>query len=92
MGIIKCYWDRKEDYQLLEQSMNMRAFQELTQQNVEIQSVEGPDMFGIVRVQYLSPYYVKNAPVIENILVSELLYSSDAKSLDEANFVAHKKK
>lgn len=92
MGIIKCYWDRKEDYQLLEQSMNMRAFQELTQQNVEIQSVEGPDMFGIVRVQYLSPYYVKNAPVIENILVSELLYSPDAKSLDEANFVAHKKK
>lgn len=92
MGIIKCYWDRKEDYQLLEQSMNMRAFQELTQQNVEIQSVEGPDMFGIVRVQYLSPYYVKNAPVIENILVSELLYSSDAKSLDESNFVAHKKK
>ena len=92
MGIIKCYWDRKEDYQLLEQSMNMRAFQELTQQNVEIQSVEGPDMFGIVRVQYLSPYYVENAPVIENILVSELLYSSDAKSLDEANFVAHKKK
>ena len=92
MGIIKCYWDRKEDSQLLEQSMNMRAFQELTQQNVEIQSVDGPDMFGIVRVRYLSPYYVKNAPVIENILVSELLYSSDAKSLDEANFVAHKKK
>lgn len=92
MGIIKCYWDRKEDHQLLEQSMNMRAFQELSQQDVEIQSVEGPDMFGIVRVQYLSPYYVKNAPVIENILVSELLYSSDAKSLDEANFVAHKKK
>lgn len=92
MGIIKCYWDRKEDYQLLEQSMNMRAFQELQHQNVKIQSVEGPDEFGIVRVQYLSPYYVKNAPVIENILVSELLYSSDAKTLDEANFVAHKKK
>lgn len=92
MGIIKCYWDRKEDYQLLEQSMNMRAFQELQQQNVKIQSVEGPDEFGILRVQYLSPYYVKNAPVIENILVSELLYSSDAKTLDEANFVAHKKK
>lgn len=92
MGIIKCYWDRKEDYQLLEQSMNMRAFQELQQQDVKIQSVEGPDEFGILRVTYLSPYYVKNAPVLENILVSELLYSSDAKTLDEANFVAHKKK
>lgn len=92
MGFIKCYWDRKEDYQLLEQSMNIRAFQELLNQNVRIQKVEGPDMFGILRVQYLSPYYIKNAPVIENILVSELLYSSDAKSLEEANFVAHKKK
>lgn len=92
MGIIKCYWDRKEDYQLLEQTMNMRAFQELTQQDVQIQSVEGPDVFGMLRVQYLSPYYVKNAPVLENVLVSELLYSSDAKTLDEANFVAHKKK
>lgn len=92
MGIIKCYWDRKEDYQLLEQSMNMRAFQELQAQNIKIQSVEGPDEFGILRVTYLSPYYVKNAPVLENILVSELLYSSDAKTLDEANFVAHKKK
>lgn len=92
MGFIKCYWDRKEDYQLLEQSMNVRAFQELLNQNVRIQKVEGPDMFGILRVQYLSPYYIKNAPVIENILVSELLYSSDAKSLEEANFVAHKKK
>lgn len=92
MGFIKCYWDRKEDYQLLEQSMNIRAFQELINQNVRIQKVEGPDMFGILRVQYLSPYYIKNAPVIENILVSELLYSSDAKSLEEANFVAHKKK
>lgn len=92
MGFIKCYWDRKEDYQLLEQSMNVRAFQELLNQNVRIQKVEGPDMFGILRVQYLSPYYIKNAPVIENILVSELLYSPDAKSLEEANFVAHKKK
>lgn len=92
MGFIKCYWDRKEDYQILEQSMNQRAFQELLNQNVQIQKVEGPDMFGILRVQYASPYYIKNAPVIENILVSELLYSSDAKSLEEANFVAHKKK
>jgi hypothetical protein len=92
MGIIKCYWERKEDTQLMEQSMNLRAFQQLSQSGVQIQSVDGPDQFGIFRVQYYSPYYVKNAPMIENILVSELLYSSDAKTLDEANFVAHKKK
>lgn len=92
MGIIKCYWDRKTDYQLMEQSMNARALEELQQQQIQIQSIDGPDMFGVYRVKYLSPYYVKNAPKLENILVSELLYSSDAKTLDEANFVAHKKK
>ena len=92
MGIIKCYWERKEDYTPLVQIMNVRAFQELMLQDVQIVKVEGPDALGSLTVTYLSPYYVKNAPVIENILVSELLYSADAKTLDEANFVAHKKK
>lgn len=92
MGIIKCYWERKEDYTPFVQMMNVRAFQELMLQDVQIVKVEGPDALGSLTVTYLSPYYVKNAPVIENILVSELLYSADAKTLDEANFVAHKKK
>lgn len=92
MGIIKCYWDRKEAEQTLKQHMNIRAFQELQQQNVQILEVTPPDEYGIMEVTYISPYYVKNSPKIENILVSELLYSSDAKSLEEANFVAHKKK
>ena len=92
MGIIKCYWERKEDYTPFVQIMNVRAFQELMLQDVQIVKVEGPDALGSLTVTYLSPYYVKNAPVIENILVSELLYSADAKTLDEANFVAHKKK
>ncbi len=92
MGIIKCYWDRKEAEQTLKQHMNIRAFQELQQQDVQILEVTPPDEYGIMEVTYISPYYVKNSPKIENILVSELLYSSDAKSLEEANFVAHKKK
>ena len=92
MGIIKCYWERKEDYTPFVQMMNVRAFQELMLQDVQIVKVEGPDALGSLTVTYLSPYYIKNAPVIENILVSELLYSADAKTLDEANFVAHKKK
>ena len=39
MGIIKCYWDRKEAEQTLKQHMNIRAFQELQQQNVQILEV-----------------------------------------------------
>lgn len=92
MGIVKCYWERKEDVQVLEQTMNYRALQDLQQQKVQILSVSDPDEYGLFVVQYSTPYYVKNSPVIENVLSSELLYSSDAKTLEDANFVAHKKK
>lgn len=92
MGIVKCYWERKEDVQVLEQTMNYRALQDLQQQKVQILSVSEPDEYGLFVVQYSTPYYVKNSPVIENVLSSELLYSSDAKTLEDANFVAHKKK
>ena len=92
LGVIKCYWERKEGFTPVTQQMSPEAFQELMQQDIQITSIEGPDQLGTLTVSYLSPYYIKNAPIIENILVSELLYSSDAKTLDEANFVAHKKK
>lgn len=92
MGIVKCYWERKEDVQILEQQMNARALMDLQSQAVEILSVDGPDVYGIFNVRYSTPYYIKNSPVIENVLVTELLYSSDAKTLEEANFVAHKKR
>lgn len=92
MGIIKCYWERTEGYTTEQAVLNNEALQALIQTNVPITNLEGPDAFGDFLVTYQSPYYVKNAPKIENILVSEFLYSPDAKSLDEANFVAHKRK
>lgn len=73
MGIVKCYWERKEDVQVLEQTMNYRALQDLQQQKVQILSVSEPDEYGLFVVQYSTPYYVKNSPVIENVLSSYVL-------------------
>lgn len=92
LGIIKCYWERKEGYTTEEVMLNEESLQALIDTGVPIESVEGPDHFGDFHVVYKSPYYIKNAPKIENILVSDFIYSSDAKNLEEANFVAHKRK
>lgn len=92
MGIIKCYWERTEGWTPETQKLNAEALQLLAQTGVEITNVQGPDMMGDFMVTWNSPYYIKNSPKIENILVSEFLYSPDAKNLEDANFVAHRKK
>lgn len=92
LGIIKCYWERTEGYTTEQTKLNNEALQALIQTGVEITDLQGPDIYGDFLVTYQSPYYVKNAPKIENILISEFIYSPDAKSLEDANFVAHKRK
>jgi len=92
MGIIKCYWERTEGYTPETAQLNADALRLLTQTGVEITNVEGPDVMGDFTVTWNSPYYIKNSPKLENILVSEFLYSPDAKNLEDANFVAHRKK
>ena len=92
MGIIKCYWERTEGYTPETAQLNADALKLLAQTGVEITSVEGPDVMGDFTVTWNSPYYIKNSPKLENILVSEFLYSPDAKTLEDANFVAHRKK
>lgn len=92
MGIIKCYWERTEGYTPETAQLNADALKLLAQTGVEITSVDGPDIMGDFTVTWNSPYYIKNSPKLENILVSEFLYSPDAKNLEDANFVAHRKK
>lgn len=92
LGIIKCYWERTEGYTTEQTKLNNEALQALIQTGVEITDLQGPDIYGDFLVTYQSPYYVKNAPKIENILISEFIYSPDAKNLEDANFVAHKRK
>lgn len=92
MGIVKCYWERTEGFTTEQAVLNNESLQALIETGVNVTDIQGPDAFGDFTVTYQSPYYVKNAPKIENILVSEFIYSPDAKSLEEANFVAHKRK
>lgn len=92
LGIIKCYWERTEGWTPETAKLNADALKLLTQTGVEITNVEGPDFMGDFTVTWNSPYYIKNSPKLENILVSEFLYSPDAKNLEDANFVAHRKK
>ena len=92
MGIVKCYWERTEGFTAEQAVLNNESLQALIETGVNVTDIQGPDAFGDFTVTYQSPYYVKNAPKIENILISEFIYSPDAKSLEEANFVAHKRK
>ena len=92
MGIVKCYWERTEGFTTEQAVLNNESLQALIETGGNVTDIQGPDAFGDFTVTYQSPYYVKNAPKIENILISEFIYSPDAKSLEEANFVAHKRK
>lgn len=92
MGIVKCYWEREESMRPEVATLGALALQYLRQSGVQIVKEEPADMFGNVNVTYMLPFYSKNMPKLENILISEFIYSPDAKNLDEANFVAHKKK
>ncbi len=92
LGVVKCYWDREEGYEPVECVLNFQSLQALINTGVKIESISSPDRYGDYTVVYDSTFYLKNAPKIENILISDFLYSPDAKTLDEANFVAHKKR
>ena len=92
LGVVKCYWDREEGYEPVQYVLNFQSLQALINTGVKIESISSPDKYGDYSVVYDSTFYLKNAPKIENILISDFLYSPDAKTLDEANFVAHKKR
>lgn len=92
LGVVKCYWDREEGYEPVQCVLNFQSLQALINTGVKIESISAPDKYGDYTVVYDSTFYLKNAPKIENILISDFLYSPDAKSLDDANFVAHKKR
>jgi uncharacterized protein YihD (DUF1040 family) len=92
MGIIKCSWEREEKQKPVSEVMRAENVDLLRQMGVQIVEVKPIDMFGNVQVTYLASYYSKNQPRLENILISEFLYTPNAKSLEDAPFVAHKKR
>lgn len=92
MGIIKVDWDRQ--YKDLERTISLdpEAYQEFAaDKNVKILNVQQDPTLGMFLVDYKAPTVTKNQPRLKNVLASEFRFSPDAISLDEADFVAHRK-
>lgn len=91
-GILKCYWNREIRQEEQTKILSVEALAELKGlPNIEITRAEevSQDLFS---VDYTLTHILVNQPKIENILASELLYSPRARNLDDAPFVAHRKR
>lgn len=94
LGIIKIDWERtyketQERITLLPEVYEQFMAQ-APAQGVQIVNAEY-DVNGGIIVDYVTKVVDKNQPRIMNILASEFRFSPDATSLDNADFVAHRK-
>ena len=92
LGAVKVWWERIEDwgeaqFEYADATMLM-ALQ--SDQWCQVLDVSQPDMFGNCQVSYRIGRLKSNKPIIEPIRVTDLRWSPEAKSLEEANFVAHR--
>ena len=92
LGAIKVWWERVEDWDdtRLEYVDMSRLMILQSDPWCEIQFVSEPDMFGFYSVAYRVGRLKENKPVIEPIHITDLRWSPEAKSIKEANFVAHR--
>lgn len=92
LGAVKVWWKREENWseEHFEYADMTRLAMLQADQWCEITNIGEPDMFGNVQVFYRIGRLKVNKPVIETVRVTDLRWSPEAKSLDEANFVAHK--
>ena len=93
LGAVKVYWKRIEDwdkeqleYVGLDQLLMLQS-----DQWCKIEFVEGPDIYGMYKVVYRIGRLKENRPVIEPVRVTDLRWSPEAQSIEDANFVAHRK-
>lgn len=93
LGALKVYWKREEEWgeEQLQNVDQPGMIQILNDPWCRVSSVEGPDMWGNFTVTYSVGRLKKNRPVIEPVRVTDLRWSPEARSLDEANFVAQRK-
>ena len=95
LGIIKVDWERiiepVEQQQIMTPQAAEQFMQIAQQQGFEVQSVEQDPANGAVIINFTAPVMKKNQPRVMNVLASEFRFSPDATSLEEADFVAHRK-
>jgi hypothetical protein len=92
IGILKVYWEREEKTKSNNEVVGFQTLQRMqTDPSVTVLNATPLDDFGNFQVEYQTTYYNKNNPKLENILISEFLFSPRAKTLTEATFIAHRK-
>ena len=92
LGAVKIWWERIEDWDeaQIEYADMSRLMMLQADEWCEIQYASPPDMFGMSRVGYRVGRLKSNKPIIEPVRVTDLRWSPEAKSLEDANFVAHR--
>ena len=92
LGAVKIWWERIEDWDKaqIEYADITRLMMIEADPWCEIEYATPPDMFGMSQVQYRIGRLKSNKPVIEPVRVTDLRWSPEAKSLKDANFVAHR--
>lgn len=92
LGAVKVWWERIEDWNdvKIEYADQSRLMMIQADPFSEIESVSPPDMFGMSEVSYRVRRLKSNKPIIDPVRVTDLRWSPEAKSLEDANFVAHR--
>lgn len=92
LGALKVWWKRDEDWseEKLEHVDALRIMELQADPWCQIVSVE-PDGLGGANVAYRVGRLKENRPMLEPVRVTDLRWSPEARSLDEANFVAQRK-
>ena len=93
LGAVKVWWKRQEEWDgaTLDYVDALNVQQLMQNQWCQIIDLQGPDMFGGYFVEYKIGRWKENRPVIEPVRVTDLRWSPEARSLDEANFIAQRK-
>ena len=92
LGAVKIWWERIEEWDNAKiEYCDMSRLMMLQQdQWCEVEYASPPDMFGMSQVEYRIGRLKSNKPIIEPVRVTDLRWSPEAKSLKDANFVAHR--
>ena len=90
-GVLKLWWKRATEKQTFNEVFPMERARELFMlPDVEILEVGEPDYFDDVRVKFTREFLLANMPVFDNISPFDLRWSPEARTLEEANFVAQR--
>ena len=92
LGAVKIWWERVEDWENAKiEYADMSRLMTIQQDRwCEIEYASPPDMFGMSQIEYRIGRLKSNKPIIEPVRVTDLRWSPEAKSLKDANFVAHR--